>query len=465
MSAEAITCTLPGVNRLSICLGILLGAAASSHAIGPHEVLLLVNGASAESASIGAGYARDRGIPPLNVVSLDIPLVDGHAPVAMTAAAFGSLIWTPATNAIRSRGIEHVVAWVFSTEFPARIDCDPPVSLQGLVFARNRMPPPDRVNDGMYESPLFAGPVNDKGAGRRPQTLDVMADWLREEMPVPSMTLGFTGPRGNAPADVRRCLERGRTSFATAPTGTVFFVTSGDVRSKCRDWQFAGAARELRSLGVGSVVTDVFPSRCPSVAGIMTGASEVDPGRGNVFLPGSIGEHLTSLAAAFDSAHQTKVSAWIEAGACASAGTVCEPRSIWTKFPDARLFVYYASGCCAIESFYQSVRSPLQLMVVGDPLACPWGKRDVARVEGPARVRKGDRAAFSLRVESADARPFVAFLWLLDGHPRGGGDRFDLDTAGLPAGHHTLRGIGRTAGTFRRQAFAEVDVEVLEDAR
>jgi hypothetical protein len=433
-----------------------------SFAIGPHEILLLVNGASAESVAIGSGYARERGIPALNVVTVDVPLEKEHAPTALTPDAFRRLIWEPATNAIQARGLQHVVAWVFSTEFPFRIEADPGISLQALVFLRNRMPPPDRVKDGLYESPLFAGPVNEKGTGNRPQTLDVLSDWLGDDMPIPCMALGYTGQRGNTPAAVRRCLERGRKSQGTAPTGTVFFVTNDDVRSKCREWQYSGAVKELERLGVQAVVTDKFPLKRLDIAGLMTGAADIDAGQGNAFLPGAIAEHLTSVAGAFDQPHQTKISAWIEAGACASAGTVVEPMSIWTKFPSARLFVYYASGCAAIESFYQSVRSPLQLFVAGDPLACPWGVLDRAAVEGPNRARRGEKAAFEVRIESGDGRPFVAFLWLLDGHPMDGDARVELETKGLAAGRHTLRGIGRTAGIFRRQAFAEIEVEIVE---
>jgi hypothetical protein len=399
------------------------------------------------------------------VVSLSIPLEDGHAPVAVATGAFERLIWTPATNAVAVRGLQHVAAWIFSTEFPVRVDCDPVVSVQALVFTRNRMPPADLVRNGRYESPLFSGPLNEKGAGNRPQTLDTMADWLGGEMPIPSMSLGHTGRRGNTAAEVWRCLERGRQAFATAPTGTVYFVVSDDVRSKCRDWQFPGAVRELKGLGVHAVVTGSFPSMRQNLAGLMVGAAEIDAAQGNTFLPGAIAEHLTSLAAAFDQDLQTKVCAWISDGACASAGTVAEPMSIWTKFPDARLFVYYASGCTAIESFYQSVRSPLQLTVLGDPLACPWGVRDRAVLSGPRSVRRGAKAAFELAIESGDARPFIAFLWLLDGRPHDGEASMTLDTAGMAPGRQVLRGIGRTAGHLRRQAFAEAEVDITEESK
>jgi hypothetical protein len=48
---------------------------------------------------------------------------------------------------------------------------------------------------------------------------------------------------------------------------------------------------------------------------------------------------------------------------------VTEPKNTWTKFPHARFFVHYASGCSAMESFYQSILSPVQILLLGDPLS------------------------------------------------------------------------------------------------
>ena len=86
-------------------------------------------------------------------------------------------------------------------------------------------------------------------------------------------------------------------------------------------------------------------------------------------------EHLTSESAKFTSASQTKLTAWLNAGVTASAGTVSEPYANWKKFPSAFYFCHYITGCTVIESFYQSVSSPLQVLFVGEPLAAPWAPR------------------------------------------------------------------------------------------
>ncbi|MEM8736139.1 MAG: hypothetical protein AAGG44_18055, partial [Planctomycetota bacterium] len=54
-----------------------------------------------------------------------------------------------------------------------------------------------------------------------------------------------------------------------------------------------------------------------------------------------------------------------------SSGTVVEPYALQAKFPLPTLYVHYARGCSLVESFYQSVTGPYQLLIVGDPLCQP----------------------------------------------------------------------------------------------
>ena len=52
--------------------------------------------------------------------------------------------------------------------------------------------------------------------------------------------------------------------------------------------------------------------------------------------------------------------------------------------------VHYARGCTLAEAFYQSVWSPYQLLIVGDPLCRPWA--DIPRVSA-----KGVEAGVTVR--------------------------------------------------------------------
>ena len=451
------------MNALSRKLAVLclVGlTAAHARALGPHEVLLLVNDQSVDSVEIGRAFTRLRGVPTQNVVSVSLPEKTFQAPLQITPEAFTDLIWRPATDEADRRGIsDHILAWVYSVDFPTRVSTAPMLSVQGLTFLRNRLPKPETVKHGSYPSPLFAGPNNPRSVAYRSQTLEVFSEWLRDEMPLPSMMLGYTRVNGNTKDEVLECLQRGAESDFTAPRGMVYFVTNGNVRSTARDWQFPSAVKALAKRGVKATSLPAMPSGRHDIVGLMTGAAVVDPGQDNVYLPGSIGEHFTSWAGCFDRAGQTKLTVWIAAGAVASAGTVVEPYANWQKFPSGWLFVHYASGCCVLESFYQALRCPLQTIVVGDPLAQPWAPRAELEILGI-----GEGTASGILELQASARGklahYLRFVYLLDGRVVGKGKRFSLDTRKVQDGRHLLRVVGYRAGAVRSQVYDEKPIIV-----
>jgi hypothetical protein len=194
---------------------------------------------------------------------------------------------------------------------------------------------------------------------------------LRDRMPLPSMMLGYTGEKGNAVQTVLESLGRGVTSDFRGRRSGFYFVQSEDVRSTCREWQFYPAVNELKTRGITAEVTTNFPAGKSNVMGLLMGAETVHPSEIKSFAPGAMAEHLTSWSAEFQKP-QSKCTDWIKAGATASAGIVVEPLSNPNKFPSARFFVHYTSGCTMLESFYQSIACPLQTLLVGDPLAKPF---------------------------------------------------------------------------------------------
>jgi len=442
---------------------------AAAWALGPHQVLVLINQQSVASTEIGMAFVHQRGVPEQNVVLLDLDMPEGDVPRAISHSDFSRLVWAPAMAAVASRGIgDHILAWVYSAGFPVRVNTKPPVSIQGLTFLRNREPDPDSVQKGAYASPLFAGPNSRGGRTHFSQTFDLYREWLGGDMPLPSMMLGVVGPRGNTTAEVLECLRRGAASDGTAPGGTVYLVTSDDVRSTCRDWQFAAVRTELLGMKVRTLITNGVPAGSTDIMGIVMGAAKPQPDRMGSYLPGCMAEHLTSHAANFGNLTQTKVSAWIAAGATASAGTVTEPMSIWTKFPNARFFVHYAAGCSVIESFYQSIRSPLQILLVGDPLAQPWAPK--ARMtfsnfgDGPVT------GTLQVQADVYTQPPFRygRFMPLLDGKvpdayvesgPQAGSG-IEVDTRTLANGPHLLRVVAFRSGMVRSQVYHERRIEV-----
>lgn len=434
----------------------VLACARPATAIGPHELLVLANGREAESVAVAEAYVRMRQIPASNLLVLDLGDTVKDNAASIPPEVFTERIWAPAQAAMRERGIaNHILAWAYSTHFPFRIASSPTVSLQGLTFVRNRMPPAAEISGGTYASPLFAGPDSPIGNGFAPQSFDSAKLLLRDEMPLPNMTLGYTGtPGGNTLQEVLAMLHNGKEADSTAPDGTVYYVTRDDVRSKAREWQFASAAEGLRRMGVRAVVTNAMPSGAEGILGIMTGSPAVDPAAAGRYRPGAMAEHLTSFAGVLDNTHQTKMTRWIAAGATGTAGTVCEPMSYWTKFPNARFFNHYRMGCTLIESFYQSIRSPLQLMLIGEPLAAPWAPRASLRIAGiEPNELLGNPRPIDLHIQAPRGTHYSRFVYLVDGRIAGEGRRFTLDPNGLAPGPHKLRAVAYQIGFVRSQVF------------
>lgn len=434
-----------------------LGVAAlppAALALGPHEILLLANDRSPDSLDLAKRYAALRHVPELNLVRVSIP-DDALAADLLSPREFTRLIWNPVTRAVHERGLDgQILAWVYSVDFPVRIEAEPRLSILGLTFLRNRLPKGADVEVGRVASPLFGGSVNTRAEPYQAQTFDALAEWLRDDMPLPAMMLGYTRPpRGNSLEEVWACLERGAAADSRFPSGTVVFAESGDVRSTCRSWQHQGTVRQLARLHVAAVITNAEP-RMGGVIGLQIGEAVVHPTR-NRYLPGCMAEHLTSAGAIFDTDAQTKATAWIAAGATASSGAIVEPYALWTKFPHADFFTFYASGCTMIESFYQSIRCPLQILLLGEPLAAPWKPADRVHLERVQDAGQPGGLRFRARAESKSGFDYRCFRYYLDGRFVLEGADLVLDGAVLKPGPHALRVVGYRTGSVRQQVFDE----------
>jgi hypothetical protein len=463
-----------GQNRLARIAGLLLLCAwvlpvAPASALGPHEILVLANQNSSNSVELARRYASLRHVPDCNLIQLELPQ---PLSLEISVSEFNRLIRDPVARISRERGLDdHILAWVYSVDFPVRIPTKPSLSIQGLTFTRGVVPAPELIEKGSYASPLFSGPDSPGPLGFPPQSLDVQRAWIGKNMPVPSMMLGVTGNTGNTLAEIMNCLSNGVAADQLPPGGTICIVTNADIRSRCREWEFTATVRELSAQGVSAIITNAFPTGPTTsgdpvrLLGLMAGAAEIpEAAEGRLhFLPGAIAEHLTSFGAVFDNGSQTKITAWIRAGATASAGTVVEPFAFWSKFPHARVFAHAQAGCTILESFYGSIRCPLQILLIGEPLAAPRAAQSQLVIQGLSTNTVSDRRTVSAEIKSKGGEVFTRFLFLLDGRTLqlpGKDASATLDPSGLSAGHHTLRIVAYTAGSVRSQIFSEIEFEV-----
>ncbi|MEN8254959.1 MAG: TIGR03790 family protein [Verrucomicrobiota bacterium] len=464
------------MSRILKCL-ICVFVAGTAQAQMAHEVLLLVNKNSQPSLLAANTFAATRQIPKMNMVYLDVPESAYGGTATVTPEEFTKLIWEPANAVAKERGIDgQIMAWVYSVDFPIRVKTDPydrkQMSVGGLTFMRNKMPGLSLVEEGKYLSKLFSGPnnrvkislgalslgVHKAGLGmdaQVPPEAAYLQGGLGERMPLPSMMLGYIGEKGTSIDTVLQTIGRGKVSDYRGMRGGIYFVASDDVRSTCREWQFYPAVNELKQRGIEAVVTTNFPAGAENTMGLLMGAEKVDPSAIKSFAPGAMAEHLTSWSAEFQKP-QTKATAWLEAGATASAGAVVEPYSNPDKFPSARFFVHYASGCTMLESFYQSIACPLQSLLLGDPLAKPYAVPLAVKVLGGNRIERD----FTYIAQAQSRMQKVEFLYsfLLDGKEiRGVSDDSTVyvRTSKMADGYHELRAVARIKHTVQFSASAD----------
>ncbi len=421
-------------------------------ALGPHEILLLINTNAADSVRVGELYARLRKVPDANVVRLGVP-IDG----ALTVDAFRNTIGDPVLAESKRRGVDsHILAWVYAPGFPWRVDGESTLSLTGLTFLRGVPADTNAVALGGWLSPYYAGPhvPGERGYGSR--SLDVLGGWMGDGKPMAAWALAHVGPFGLTAPEAEAMLIRGVDSDATRPSGVFYVVTNADVRSTARAWQWPAVMEELGGMGFVMALTHAMPKNAGPVAGLMTGSATFDP-TGILFQAGAPADHMTSFGAVFAPNGQSSCTDWLKAGATAAGGTVTEPRAFWTKFPHARLFVHVAAGCTALESYYQSIRCPLQYLPMGDPLAAPWKPRGEVTITGLDLALAGRGGPLKIGVKQTDRAVWSAYQVFVDGREIGGGyleDPFLFEPTGLAPGAHELRVVVRTGGLLRHQIFA-----------
>lgn len=472
-------------SRIFIGLAILLLAAVSSAPAraggGPENLFLVVNSNSPDSLAVANAFVALRGVPPINVLML--PWTAGTE--SATIAAFRTDLLTPILRAIDGRKLSpHIDAIVYSSDFPWRIDFAaelpkeiagndkfPSGSLTGMtmLYAAVQQSTPGYLDPA---SNRYWRPLNQDGVptvtngfrgwyGWGPQGELMESGGSRYLL---SVMLGVTAGRGNTVPEVVASLVSAAAADGTHPKGTIYFMTNSDVRTTTRSSAFPAAVAELKLLGVASeVVVGTLPVGKRDVAGLMTGAADFDWAKsGSTIVPGAICENLTSYGAIFTpTVSQTPLSEFLRAGAAGSSGTVIEPFAIGSKFPHASIQVHYARGASLAEAFYQSVRSPYQLLVVGDPLCQPWAKVPVVEVvvaSDSSNLEPDQQLSGLVELEPRAHVPgggtVDRFELFVDGmrlEQCGLGEHFSLDTLLMSDGYHELRVVAIESSPIETQ--------------
>jgi predicted small integral membrane protein len=473
---------------LATLLASLAAAGAARAGGGPENLFVVVNATSSDSIAVANAFVAARGIPPINVFML--PWAGSKEAVPL--ARFKDEILGPVLKGIDARRLgSQIDCIVYAADFPWRIDYRaalPPELAQQDTFPSGSLTGMTMLYGAVLsgqpawldpESNSYYRPLDRTGVPGDTIGFRSWYGWGRDGRLLEaggnryllSVMLGVTAGRGNTVREVAAYLERAAAADGTRPTGTIYLMTNSDVRTTTRSGAFPGIVKALDSLGVkAEIASGSLPRGKRDVAGLMTGTPSFDwASSGSTILPGAICENLTSFGGIFTpNAGQTPLSEFLRAGAAGSSGTVIEPYSIQAKFPHAGIHVHYCRGASLAEAFYQSVNSPYQLLVVGDPLCQPWAvapkvEAVLAGQEGP--LTAGGVFSGAIEIEPRGTLPdggscdrFELFLDGLRVDSCGPGGRLALDTASLADGHHELRLVGIAPTAIETQGRAVLPV-------
>jgi uncharacterized protein (TIGR03790 family) len=395
-------------------LGQTLTLTLPAGGLAPADLAVIVAEGDALSEAVGAAYVATRGVPASNLIRVKV----NTANAALSAAEF-ALLKTDidAKLAAQAPGVQ---ATLLTWAAPSRVSG---ACTMGITSAMTLGYDPRYCNPSPATSACAntaASPLYDSES-RRPQS-DLQ---LR-----PSMLLGATTLTA-----AQALINRGMAADATRPAGEGWLVRTTDADRSARWLDFAalpaawGPALKLNyvdnSQGAGS---DDALSAKSGVLFYLTGLASVGQLSTLQFRPGALADTLTSTGGVLpNGGGQMPITAWLDAGATASYGTVEEPCNFQQKFPRASVLIdHYWRGATAIEAYWKSVQWPGQGLFVGEPLAQPF--RDtpsLAIVGGEYQIktrglRPGGRYALEYRLGGASTWTLLADFTGQRGQPLDG---------------------------------------------
>lgn len=325
-------------------------------ALAPADLAVLIAEGDPSSEAIGLAYQQARGIPASQVIRVPVPLGSD----TVTASAFANL-----KASVDARLPDSVQATLVTWTQPSRVvgSCSMSIT-SALAFG--------------YDPAYCAGTCT---ATRASAYFDSASSrpWTDLRMR-PSMMLGAS-TLTEAQAIIARGVAADASWTGGRGSGQAVLIRTSDAARSVRFGDFlslAGTAYPRLTMRYIDNSSGVGPDYVSGQAGVMfyfTGLVTVPQIASNGFLPGAVADHLTSRGGVLpDGLGQMPATAWVQAGATASYGTVEEPCNFTEKFPKASVLVRrYQRGETLIEAYWKSVQWPGQGLFLGEPLARPWG--------------------------------------------------------------------------------------------
>ncbi|MGI6600111.1 MAG: TIGR03790 family protein [Kiritimatiellia bacterium] len=365
------------LGRVSVCLLALIPTFLYAGG-GAFNTLVVVNTQSADSVELGDYYAAAYDIPAHHICPLSIPTNT----VSVSSNQLASLLLTPIRNHIASNQLTGQIDYVvLCGDIPTRVNMREGLSAS-LFYGFKNAP-------GYHDAPVSCKlPEYTSNAYYRAERAFRSAD-------------GWSGTNGFITfhliafdlATAKEVVDRGRTSQSTFPNAGMYLYHLGDAHRGVRERFFANAQFSFTALPGLPATCTIGPyytaiSGRTNVIGYHDGYGTISAAirTNNTWLPGAYADHMTSCGGMIpDPCYgQSTILDWMHIGATASFGTVAEPCSYYSKFPDPLMAFYYARGFTIGESYAMSVFAPYEGLFAGDPLAAPFAAPPVIAITSPA---------------------------------------------------------------------------------
>ncbi|MCB1702782.1 MAG: TIGR03790 family protein [Halioglobus sp.] len=333
--------SLPFAGFIFILWALAGLASAEATGISNLTLALIVNDNDPQSVAVAKYYADARQIPPANVIHTRFR----HEKPRLSAQEFSEL-----EDQVKRQLPAGIQAYALTWTLPYKVECMSISAAFALGFDRaycaKSCKPTRQIP---YYNSNSAYPFRDFG--------------IR-----PTMMLA-----GENEAQVRKLIDRGVAADSTRPGGRAYLLSTSSKARNVRSPTFPYIAERMGSILDVEIIEADFIDDRDDILFYFTGVTRVQNLASNTFLPGAIGDHLTSTGGVLFGTRQMSALRWLEAGATGSYGTVTEPCSFPSKFPHPAIVIQkYLDGDTLIEAYWKSVAMPGQGIFIGEPLAAPF---------------------------------------------------------------------------------------------
>jgi uncharacterized protein (TIGR03790 family) len=370
-----------------VVLAVLAAWSFGARALGPENLLLVVNKNVPEGRTLAEFYASKRGVPAGRIVELDLPA--GAEEIA--ADQYDSAV------------VPVVRAFLRDKALGAQVTCL--VTFYGVplkVAGRAKGAAAQAAEDAALDSELALlrwQNYNRAGPMVNPLRSGIPAD-VRGKLPPVMMTMRLDAP---GPQTVRQMIEASLRAEAEGLHGTMVVDAGGNALLDRKNPNYAAFDRTLRELADVARAKGSLPVILDGQPGVLPAGSQKGVALycgwyslqkyvpACAFVPGAVGYHIASYE--LTTLRNEKSTEWVTGllndGVVATLGAVNEPFLSAFPRPDD-FFPLLMTGRLPLAEVYWKTTPTMswRIAMIGDPLYTPFKPKPAMSVDGlPERLR------------------------------------------------------------------------------